>query len=93
MAAQACPRCNSNNVRRSRTRGLKERWLKKLGYRAYRCNESECQWRGLLKTKSIRGELNELIGTHKKSLIISLVALGLIGLAAGVFYYYALFAT
>ncbi len=40
-----CPKCNSSNLRRSRTRTRWERWRKEItGKRLYRCRE--CQWRG-----------------------------------------------
>jgi len=46
-----CLRCGSNRLRRSRTRGLKEKTLKLLGYRAFRCREENCDWRGMLKIR------------------------------------------
>ncbi len=44
-----CPLCGSARIRRSRTRGFKEKLLKFLGFRAFRCREELCDWRGLLK--------------------------------------------
>ncbi len=40
-----CPNCNSDSIRRSRTRNRWERWRKEItGMRPYRCRE--CNWRG-----------------------------------------------
>ncbi len=75
-----CPKCNSHKVRRSRTDGLKEELLKKLGYRAYRCGAKECQWRWLIKTGSARKEFKEFLKGHRKSLLAFLLAIVLIGL-------------
>lgn len=42
-----CPKCNSEDVRRSRTRSRWERWRKEItGRRPYRCRR--CEWRGWL---------------------------------------------
>ena len=42
-----CPKCRSEDVRRSRTRGRWERWRKEItGKRPYRCRR--CNWRGWL---------------------------------------------
>lgn len=46
MATIICPNCRSSNVRRSRTHGIKERFLKLAGRRAFRCRE--CGWRGMV---------------------------------------------
>jgi hypothetical protein len=45
-----CPLCGSARIRRSRTRGFEEKILKPLGFKAFRCRENLCDWRGLLKT-------------------------------------------
>ena len=43
-----CPKCNSTNVRRSRTRSRWERWRKEItSKRPYRCRA--CNWRGWLR--------------------------------------------
>ena len=40
-----CPKCNSKDVRRSRTQSRWERWRKEItGKRLYRCRS--CNWRG-----------------------------------------------
>jgi hypothetical protein len=44
-----CPLCGSGRIRRSRTRGFEEKLLKFLGFKAFRCGEELCDWRGLLK--------------------------------------------
>lgn len=42
-----CPKCQSDNIRRSRTRSRWERWRKEItGKRPYRCRA--CNWRGWL---------------------------------------------
>jgi ribosomal protein L40E len=43
--AAACPRCSSNRIKRSHSRGIIEKFLKTLNIRAYRC--IHCGWRGL----------------------------------------------
>lgn len=72
----ACPMCNSERVRRSHTRGLKERWLKKLGYRAFRCHEKDCGWRGLIQTESPQEKIKEFISYHKPTLICLGIVVG-----------------
>ena len=47
-----CPRCGSTRLKRSHSRNARERVLKFLGRRAYRC--IDCGWRGFLKGKSSR---------------------------------------
>ncbi len=42
-----CPKCNSNDIRRSRTKSRWERWRKAItDKRPFRCRK--CQWRGWL---------------------------------------------
>jgi hypothetical protein len=64
-----CPSCHGNRLRRSRTKGLWERLLKPWGWRAYRCREKSCGWRGLIKTKSIRQIVKEVVGPQKYNLL------------------------
>jgi hypothetical protein len=45
-----CPLCGSARIKRSHTRGFEEKLLKFLGFKAFRCEEELCPWRGLLKT-------------------------------------------
>jgi hypothetical protein len=51
MPDLTCPNCNSTRIRRSRTRTLKEKYLKLFGWKTYRCREKDCRWRGLIKKK------------------------------------------
>lgn len=44
-----CPLCGSDRIRRSHTRGFEEKLLKFVGFKAFRCREELCDWRGLLK--------------------------------------------
>jgi hypothetical protein len=46
-----CPRCGSSRLSRSHTRGWVEKLAKKCSYKAFRCREAECDWRGLIKVK------------------------------------------
>jgi DNA-directed RNA polymerase subunit RPC12/RpoP len=45
-----CPNCGSKRIKRSQSRGFKERLQKLFNQKAYRC--IDCDWRGILKTKS-----------------------------------------
>lgn len=45
-----CPLCGSDRIRRSHTKGFEEKLLKSSGFKAFRCREDLCNWRGLLKT-------------------------------------------
>jgi DNA-directed RNA polymerase subunit RPC12/RpoP len=45
-----CPKCGSKKIKRSHSRGLKERLQKLFNQRPYRC--TDCGWRGIIKTKS-----------------------------------------
>jgi len=47
MAKTICPDCKSWRFGPSRTRNLKERFLKAVGNSPYRC--AECGWRGYVK--------------------------------------------
>jgi hypothetical protein len=78
-----CPQCHGNNLRRSRTRGWRERLLKPLGWRAYRCREKDCGWRGLIKTKPTREVLRELLVSHKQNFL----ALGVTLILVAVIWY------
>jgi DNA-directed RNA polymerase subunit RPC12/RpoP len=70
-----CPKCASTRLRRSRTRGFREKFLKFFGYRAYRCREDDCGWRGLVKTGEVGGELFKSIGKKKMPLILAIIML------------------
>ncbi len=49
MAPFICPKCQSDHMRRSRTRDYAERVLKTTGRKAYRCQE--CDWRGFVRRR------------------------------------------
>jgi len=70
-----CPQCASTRLRRSRTRGLWEKFLKFFGYRAYRCQEDDCGWRGLVKTRKVGEKLFESMGKRKMPLILAIIML------------------
>jgi hypothetical protein len=78
----ACPKCQSNHVRLSHTKGMRERLLKHLGWRAYRCREKSCRWRGLLKTEPTRGIIIEFMSLHKPTLVGLGIAVGIIVILA-----------
>jgi hypothetical protein len=83
-----CPKCKSNNIRRSRTKGLREKFLKKLGWRAFRCRERDCRWRGLIQTKSLREPVVAFVELHKPKIIALLVVvILLISSGAGILLY------
>jgi hypothetical protein len=42
-----CPNCGAQNLKRSHSRNVKERFLKLFGQMAFRCQN--CDWRGILK--------------------------------------------
>ncbi len=73
-----CPRCHSDNLRRSRSRNRRERLVKALGWRAMRCRERACGWRGLVKIKPTREALAEYLGLNKQTFLLLGVSLGLI---------------
>ena len=70
-----CPQCGSTRLRRSRTRGFREKFLKFFGYRAYRCREDDCGWRGLVKTRKVGGKLFESMEKKKMPLILTIIML------------------
>jgi hypothetical protein len=67
MPSITCERCGSARIKRSRTRGIREKFLKSVGYRAFRCREQSCRWRGLIKVKEVT--LEDFIKKHKMALI------------------------
>ena len=52
-----CPKCGSTRLRRSHSRNFKERLRKLFNQRAWRC--IDCNWRGILKSKSSRTKPHE----------------------------------
>ena len=67
----SCPKCNSANLRRSHTRGIKERFFKRLGRVAFRCREKDCRWRGLIQIEPTQ-EIFKQFMTHNKAALIGL---------------------
>ncbi len=59
MDVPSCPLCKSADIRRSRTRGLREKFLKEFGWRAFRCRQKDCRWRGLIRTKPVDQSIKE----------------------------------
>jgi hypothetical protein len=66
MSVPSCPLCKSANIRRSRTRLLREKFLKKFGWRVFRCRQMDCRWRGLIRTKPVDQSI-------KKDIVIGMV--------------------
>jgi len=52
MAELVCPKCGFK-VRKSRTRNFYEKILKSFGSRPYRCRDKKCNWRGLMRKRSL----------------------------------------
>lgn len=75
MAKLICPKCGSNKLRRSRTRGPEEKFKKILGLRAFRCQTEGCDWRGLIKVKSIKRVFSDFAKDHGRFIIISIIFL------------------
>ncbi len=87
MFEQSCPSCKSTNIRRSHTKGLREKFLKKFGWRAFRCREKNCRWRGLIKMESTSELAKEFIKNHKATIIGIVMMIMLIPLIMGIFIY------
>jgi hypothetical protein len=64
-----CPKCGSERTRRSHTKGVSEKLKKVLGWRAYRCREKSCGWRGLIKTNSFRQEIGNALKNRQKQIL------------------------
>lgn len=69
-----CPLCGSDRIRRSHTTGFEEKLLKFLGFKAFRCREELCDWRGLLKI-GLRGENDSGLLKKCKPALICLIML------------------
>lgn len=52
MKNQECPKCGSDEVRRSQMQGLMERVLRLIGFRAYRCERCDDRY------YKFRGKIN-----------------------------------
>ncbi|RJR33126.1 MAG: hypothetical protein C4567_17210 [Deltaproteobacteria bacterium] len=57
-------------LRRSRTRGLREKFLKIFGLRAFRCPMETCNWRGLLNPNPLGEKLRGFIKDNFKFFLI-----------------------
>ncbi len=72
-----CPQCGSSRIRKSHSKNFRERLKKLLRQRAYRCHD--CNWRGILKSKSSRFRLvrkdKKLAGTMLLILTVIVVAI------------------
>ncbi len=78
VAAIHCPVCGSSQVYRSRTRGWREKLLKLMGYRAFRCHASACGWRSLVKVKEAAFLFQELWTKYRRDLVILLLLIGIL---------------
>ena len=58
-----CPKCQSKEIRRSRSRSRWERWRKEItGKQPYRCRA--CNWRGWMRG----GLTQEMAGSHSRAM-------------------------
>jgi hypothetical protein len=80
MPGLVCPKCGSGRTRRSHTRGVSEKLNKILGWRAYRCREKSCGWRGLIKTKSFRQEIENALTNRQKQILILILVVAVISI-------------
>ena len=76
VATVICPNCHSSNVRRSRTRGIKERLLKLSGRKAFRCKD--CGWRGILFSPGKRNTQASKQQSYTFAIIFGIIILALI---------------
>jgi len=76
MATIICPNCRSSNVRRSHTHGIKERLLKLIGKKAFRCRD--CGWRGLVFSGSAHSSRVTLKQSNVFGMILAAILLALI---------------
>jgi hypothetical protein len=70
-----CPKCGSTRLRRSHTRGFIEKIFKSLGYKAFRCREKDCDWRGLVRTNQAEGSMRRFLDKCKAPFILVVVML------------------
>jgi hypothetical protein len=75
VAELVCPSCGSRKLRRSHTRGLGEKLKRTLGWKAFRCRNQECNWRGLIWVGFSR---LSLATEAEKKVKLALAVLGLI---------------
>jgi hypothetical protein len=62
-------------IRRSRTRGWQEKIQKSLGYKAFRCREQNCGWRGVIKAEPLYPIIQSFLKKHRNQafLVTSLI--------------------
>ncbi len=72
MNKLVCPRCGSS-LRKSHTVGFKEKLLKISGSRAFRCRDKQCNWRGFIKTKSVKDSIMETYGQYVVILVFAII--------------------
>lgn len=53
---------------------------KVLGWRAYRCREKSCGWRGLLKTSSFSQGLEKALKNRKKQLLTLILVIAVMSI-------------
>ena len=82
-----CPKCGSGRLRRSHTRGASEKLHKVFGWRAYRCREKSCGWRGLLKTKSFREGITKVLKTRQEQILKLILVVAVISFGIFLFFY------
>lgn len=76
-----CPRCGSTRMKRSHSRGFKERLLKIFEQRAYRC--INCGWRGILHGQATKADNARKYSFNQIFIIILTILISI----AGVFYW------
>ncbi len=76
MATIICPNCRSSNIRRSRSRGVKEKLVKLVGDKAFRCKD--CGWRGLIFSRGGRSSRVTAKQSYVFAIILGIILLALI---------------
>lgn len=76
MATIICPNCRSSNIRRSRSRGIKERLLKLIGEKAFRCKD--CGWRGMIFSRGEHSTRVTVKQSYAFAIILGIILLALI---------------
>ncbi len=76
MPTIVCPNCRSSNVRRSRTRGVKEKLLKIVGEKAFRCRD--CGWRGMVMSRGGQSSSHEKGRSYVFAIVLCIIVVVLI---------------
>jgi hypothetical protein len=82
-----CPRCGSDRLRRSHTHGLKEKIAKRFSFKAFRCRESECAWRGLIRIKAS----DQITIGYLAKFRVPLILMGVILFSLTIFFFFIYF--